>query len=363
MRILLSNASSKWGGVHRVTELLAEGLERRKHDVLVLCRPGSILEERLRGRFGYTAIAQGMDFSPLAIARISRTLRRFRPHVVVGLMDKDLRLTGPAAHLAGLPMIARRANDRPIGSGWYAHLVYGRLVTHHIANSEATRRTLLASAPWLPAQRVSVIHNGIDSEHIAQAKPAFLPLPKDAVIIGFIGRLDARKGVLDLLDAWPSVASACGQAQLVIVGRGELEETVQSRTHTLERVTFIGYRDDVPSVLKRCDIIAVPSHWEGFGLIAAEAMAAGKPVVAARASSLPEIVRTEQEGLLVPPSQPAALADALLRLCRDAELRRKLGESGAQRARECFSHERMVDEYVALFERFAVGMASRNEKR
>jgi glycosyltransferase involved in cell wall biosynthesis len=353
MRILLSNASFKWGGVHRVTELLAEGLERRKHDVLVLCRPGSLLEERLRGRFGYTAIARGMDFSPLAIARITRTLRRFRPHVVVGLMDKDLRLTGPAARLLGLPMIARRANDRPVGGGWYAQLVYGRIVTQHIANSEATRRTLLASAPWLPPERVTVIYNGIDTENIAQAKPAFLPVPRDGLVVGFFGRFDVRKGVLDLLEAWPSVAASSPNAQLVIVGRGDLEETVQSRARTLERATFVGYRDDVPSLLQRCDIVVVPSHWEGFGLIAAEALAAGKPVVAANASSLPEIIRDDQEGLLVPPAQPGALAEAILRLCHDAALRKRLGQAGQQRARACFSHERMVDEYAALFERYA----------
>ena len=100
MRIVLSNASFKWGGVHLVTEQLAYGLERRGHEVVVFCRPKSALEERLRGRFTAISIARGMDFSPLALVRIRAALRRVRAEVVLTLMDKDLRLTGAARALA-----------------------------------------------------------------------------------------------------------------------------------------------------------------------------------------------------------------------------------------------------------------------
>jgi glycosyltransferase involved in cell wall biosynthesis len=345
MRIVLSNASFKWGGVHRITELLAAGFEQRGHDVLVLCRSGSALEERMRGKFGLAAVARGMDFSPWAIVRIAATLRRFRAQIVFSLMDKDLRLTGPAARMLGLPVIARRANDQPIDSGPYARLVYGRIASHHIANSFATRATLLQSAPWLSPDRITVIHNGVDVDAIASAVPAFLPLPRNSITVGFIARLETRKGVLDLLDAWPQVASADPRAQLVIAGRGPLEDAVHDRSNQLDRVTFLGYRDDVPALLQRCDLVVVPSHWEGFGLIAAEAMAAGKPVIASSASSLPEIVRDGQEGLLVPPGQPDALASAILRLIRDSDLRQALGHRGLLRAREHFTHERMVHAY------------------
>ncbi|MGH7469876.1 MAG: glycosyltransferase [Longimicrobiales bacterium] len=353
MRIVLSNASSKWGGVHRITELLAGGLERRGHDVLILCRPRSILEDRVRGRFGFSAVARGMDFSPYAIARIAGTLRRFRPQVILALMDKDLRLTGPAARLLGVPVIARRANDQPIGSGWYARFVYNRLVAHHIANSESTKRTLLASAPWLTESRVSVIYNGIDIETMALAQPMFVPFPRDAVVVGFIGRLETRKGVHDLLRAWAMVARSQPRAHLLIAGRGPLEAEVVEQTRRLERITFVGYQDDAARVIVRCDIVAVPSHWEGFGLVAAEALALGKPVVATNASSLPEIVRDQQEGLLVPPRSPAALAAALQRLVADPELRARLGASGRERVQQYFQHERMLDQYEVLFSRFA----------
>src|SRR5262245_13843888 len=329
MRIVLSNSSFKWGGVHRVTEQLAQGLERRGHGVVIFCRPKSALEERLRGRFTTLSIARGMDFSPLAILRLRSALRRVRAQVVITLMDKDLRLTGVAARLLGLPVIARRANDQRIDSGFYSRLIYGRIANHHVANSQATRDTLLQSASWLPTERVSVIYNGVDYDAISAAQPAQLPVvPRAAPVVGFIGRMEPRKGIRDLLTAWPQVAAAVPDAYLIIVGRGGLEEEVHRKSDDVERAVFLGYREDVGSVLQRCAVVAVPSHWEGFGLVAAEALAAGKPVVASNTSSLPEIVRNESEGLLIPPQDPSALADALTRLLRDAELRLRLGRNG-----------------------------------
>jgi glycosyltransferase involved in cell wall biosynthesis len=350
MRVLLSNASFKWGGVHQITDQLATGLRQRGHDVSLICRPGSLLEQRLRDRFPCEPLARGMDFSPHAIFRIGRALRRIRPDVVLTMMDKDLRLTGAAARLHGIPVIARRANDRPIGSGLYARLVYDYIVSHHVANSEATRRTLLESAPWLKPASITVIHNGIDVQAIDAAVPAALPIDQTGVVFGFIGRLDQRKGTRDLLDAWPGVSAALEDASLVIVGKGFLEQEVADRARTLERVTYLGYRADVASVLKAVDVVVVPSLWEGFGLIAAEALAAQRPVIASDASSLPEIVRHEREGWLVPPAQPTALAAAMIAAARAPEARARMGKAGRERVEQHFSLDRMVGDYERLLQ-------------
>ncbi|HSL68617.1 MAG TPA: glycosyltransferase family 4 protein, partial [Longimicrobiales bacterium] len=235
----------------------------------------------------------------------------------------------------------------------YTRLVYGRIPQHHVANSEATRRTLLESAPWLSHDRVSVIPNGVDVAAIAAARPAQLPVPASALVVGFFGRLEPRKGILDLLAAWPDVAAAVPAAYLVVVGRGPLEDEVNRRSIELPRVYFLGYRADVENVLQRCAVLAMPSHWEGFGLVAAEALAAGKAVVATNVSSLPEIVRPDRDGLLVPPRDPVALSSAIIRLCHDESLRKQLGESGAARVRERFTQERMVGDYERLLQRFA----------
>ncbi|HYW09302.1 MAG TPA: glycosyltransferase family 4 protein [Longimicrobium sp.] len=347
MRIVLSNASYAWGGVHVVTEALAVGLQARGHHVAVLCRPASPLEERLRGKVELEPVVRGMDLNPLGIARCIAALRRHRPDVVLTLMEKDVRLTGPAAFSLGIPVVVRRANDRPLKRSPHFRVLYGWLPALHVANSQATRRTMLASAPWLWPEAVRVIHNGLDAAALASLAPAALELP-DGVRIGFVGRFDERKGILNLAHAWPIIAAALPGAQLVMVGKGREEERARAALRGAEGVHFLGYRADAAAVIAALDVLAVPSHWEGFGLVAAEALAVGTPVVAADASSLPEIVRDGIEGRLVPPRDPEALAAALIELGRDAGLRARMAAAGRERIRDHFSLDVMIGRYEAV---------------
>jgi glycosyltransferase involved in cell wall biosynthesis len=355
MRIVLSNASYAWGGVHQVTEVLARGLQARGHDVVVFVRPDSPLEERMRGVAPVEPILKGMDLSPLAVGRAAAALRRHRPDAVLTLMKKDVRITGPAARMLGIPVVVRHANDRPFGRSPHYRLLYGTVAAHHVANSRATRDTLLRSAPWLAPDDVTVIHNGIDPEPFASAVAAELLVPADAPVVGFIGRFDERKGLLDLARAWPAVAAALPDAHLVLVGKGPAEAAARALLDGAPRVHWLGFRRDVAAVLKAMNILAVPSHWEGFGLVAAEALAAGVPVVAADASSLPEIVRDGREGLLVPAGDVDALAAALVRLGRDPAERRRMGAAGPPRVAAEFALDGMIDRYEALLSGLAGG--------
>lgn len=355
MRIVLSNASYAWGGVHVVTEALALGLQARGHDVAVFCRPDSPLQARLAGKAPLEPVARGMDLSPLAIGRAIGALRRHRPDVVLTLMEKDVRLTGPAARALGIPVVVRRANDRPLKRKPHFRVLYGWLPALHVANSEATRRTMLDSAPWLRPDAVRVIHNGIDTAAL-DALPAAtdLDLPPGALGIGFVGRFDERKGILDLARAWPAVAAALPDAWLVMVGKGPEEARARALLADAPRVRWLGYRADAAAVMKALDVLAVPSHWEGFGLVAAEALAVGTPVVAADASSLPEIVRHGAEGLLVPPRDPQGLADALVILGGDAGMRARMAAAGIARIREHFSLDAMIDRYEQVLREVAL---------
>jgi glycosyltransferase involved in cell wall biosynthesis len=350
MRIVLSNSSVKWGGVHVVTETLARGLAARGHDITIYGAPGSILEERMRGVAPFEPILHGMDLHPMTLMKARRALRRDRADVVIAMMKKDVRLTVPAAWSLGIPSIVRHANDRPL-KGWiYDQALFGWLPALHIANSHATRDTLLRSASWLPADRVMVIHNGTTPGAIDDAPPAALGLEPGALAIGFIGRLEKRKGLLDLMTAWPQVARAVPRAHLVIAGKGPDEEQARRIAGDTPRIHWLGYRADVPSLLRSLDVAVVPSHWEGFGLSALEAMIAGLPVVAANASSLPEIVTDGVTGLLVEPGNPAALAEAMVRLSEDSSLRARMGAAGRQRAASEFSEARMLDGFERAIE-------------
>ncbi len=350
MRVVLSNASVKWGGVHVFTEMLARGLIARGHEVTVLGAPGSMLEERMKTVAPFEPILKGMDLHPVTMLRVRRALERHQCQVVLALMKKDVRVTVPAAWTMGIPSVVRHANDRAL-TGWiYDRALFGALPVLHIANSQSTKATLLASAPWIDADDVRVIYNGIDSSQIDIATRVDLGLLADGVVTGFIGRLEKRKGLLDLVAAWRAVAAASEKSHLVIVGKGPDEAEARQIAGDTPRIHWLGYRKDVPTVLRAIDISAVPSHWEGFGFVAAESMLAGLPVVAGNASSLPEIVRDGIDGLLVEPGNPYALADAIIRLANDRALRMQMGAAGRARVLERFSVSTMVDAYEEVLE-------------
>ncbi len=345
MKVVLSNASVKWGGVHVFTEMLARELSARGHDVTVFGAPASMLEARMRTVAAFEPILGGMDLHPLTILRIRRALAVHRCQVVLALMKKDVRLTVPAAWSMGIPSVLRHANDRAL-TGWvYDRALFGALPVLHIANSQSTRATLLESAPWISADNVRVIYNGIDPSEIDTATRVGLGLPPDAIVTGFIGRLEKRKGLLDLMRAWPMVVGASEKSHLVIVGKGPNEAEARQIAGDTPRIHWLGYRKDVPTVLKSIDISVVPSHWEGFGFVAAESMLAGLPVIAGNASSLPEIVRDGVDGILVQPRNPPDLASAILRLSNDPGLRVRMGAAGRERVLQQFSVTTMVDAY------------------
>lgn len=348
MRIALSNSSAKWGGVHVVTEVLARGLQSRGHDIVVFGYPGSRLEERMQGVAPFEAIGRGMDASPLGVMRAAAAMRRHRSQVVLAMMKKDVRRTVPAARLLGIPSVVRYANDRPLGGGFYDRLFFGMMPSRHVTNSEATRQTLLQSARWMAPESVEVIHNGIDPAQFGGVVPASLGLPEGALAVGFVGRLEKRKGLLDLALAWKSIVAHVPNAHLVIAGRGPNEHEAREILNELPRVHWLGYRADAAAVLSSLDIVAIPSHWEGFGLVAAEALLAGAVVVASNASSLPEIVTDGVHGVLVPVKDPEALANAIIELANDPEARRRYSAAGRERVRRDFSAEQMVDRFEGV---------------
>lgn len=348
MRIVLSNASFKWGGLHTVTEVLANGLQSRGHDVVVFGRPGSSLEARMKGVAPFEAIAGGMDVSPLAIVRATAAMRRQKTQVVLALTKKDVRVTVPAAWALGIPSVVRYANDRELEARIYDRIFFGKMPSRHVANSLATKRTLLASAPWISPDRVNVIYNGIDPRPFEESSQANLDLPEDSVAIGFVGRIEVRKGILDLAVVWRTISARIPNGYLVIAGTGPAEAEARRMLDGAPRVLWLGFRTDVPAILKRLDLVVMPSHWEGFGLVAAEALLVETPVVASNASSLPEIITDGTHGVLVPPEDPDALAAAIISAVENPANGRRMAAAGKARVLEDFSPDRMIDGYERI---------------
>jgi glycosyltransferase involved in cell wall biosynthesis len=353
VNVVISAAGKDWRGTENVTWMLVNGIRRRGHNVLVFCRPHSALQQRLAaGNIPHAPVLSGLDLSPITLLRCARILKRFQADVVLTQKDKDIRLTGVAARMVGVPVLVSHVTDRPLKDEARYRFFFGRIATHHVAVSAAVRDTVLKSAPWLKRD-VAVIYNGIDIDEIDAAPRADLGLPDDAITVGFVGHFEMRKGVIDFAQAWQHVSRQVPSAHAVIVGEGRREDDFRAAMGDAPRVHWLGFRRDVPSIMKALDIFVLPSRFEGFGLVVAEAMAARTACVAYNSSNMPEIVSDGLDGLLVPVGDVAALAAAIVRLCAEDTLRARLSAAARQTVVRRFSAERMVTDYLALMEEIA----------
>lgn len=200
------------------------------------------------------------------------------------------------------------------------------------------------------AQRIQVIYNAVNVKHFTPS-PSPIKSVQELFRVLFIGRLAEEKGIDDLIYAIKEVLPTIPAIQLTIVGEGDLLEPLQQLTAQLElngHVQFSGFRNDIPAVLRQCDVLVLPStRRETFGIVMIEALATVKPVIATTTGGLTEIV--DRYGWLVPPHRPTAIADALLDVYHNYELAVYKASSGRIRVLELFQEQRMVTEYDALF--------------
>jgi glycosyltransferase involved in cell wall biosynthesis len=208
-----------------------------------------------------------------------------------------------------------------------------------IAISQAVR-SFLVEVEGAAADKVAVIPYGLDAEAFARtAHPGAFRREIGALrepLVGFVGRLTRQKGVDVLLRAFAQVEKVFPTARLILAGDGPDRPALAALAKSLglQRVMFLGWRGDAADILADVDLLAVPSRWEGFGLVALEAMALGKPVVASRVSALPEIVVPEETGLLASPGDPGELAEAIRMLLSDPRRAAGMGRAGRDRV-EC----------------------------
>ncbi len=312
--------------------------------------PGGTLGERVRNFAAFEPIVGGIDFNPHVLWNVMISMRRHRPDVVLTLMKKDTTMTAVVAAMMKIPVVVRHANDRPLGGGRYVRLLYGSLPALHVVNAEATRRTLLRSAPWLSADRIKVIYNGTDVDRYDAAESAESLVPAGDLAIGYVGAFESRKGVLELAKAWPQIAAAVPDAHLILCGKGSREEEMKSILGDAPRVKWLGYRKDVSGILKALDILILPSHVEGAPNVVLEAMAAGVPVVATAVSGTPELMRDGIEGALVGDRDGPALVAAVTRLASDPVARSRMADAGRRRVAERFTLGAMLDAYEEMFD-------------
>jgi glycosyltransferase involved in cell wall biosynthesis len=340
------NTNRPWGGGehwHLENALLARD---KGYRVSVVANRDSVLAKRLAYVPGITLHTPDLGalsfLNPLAIAGLARFFRREAVDAVLLCLPRDVKVGGLAAKLAGVPdIIYRRGIAVPVRDRLTNRLFFGHVLTKLIVNSLETKRCVLAENPDLmPEERIHLVYNGFDvaAFDARQSRPLVPRRTADEIVIGTAGRLTKQKGQHLLLEAAALLKHQPLAFRVLVAGSGELEAELKEQTSRLklnDHVEFVGFVSDMKAFHQSIDIFALPSLWEGFGFVLAEAMCMGLPVAAFHVSSIPEVVEHGNTGLLCEPTAQD-LAANLETLMGDAALRGKLGANGRKRLLERF---------------------------
>jgi glycosyltransferase involved in cell wall biosynthesis len=354
-----------WRGGQNQVLLTVNGLRSIGERAALVAHPDGELRRRAEEGLDLIPIAPRTEMDLSAAWKFSRLLRRLQPDVIhahdphgVAMASLALSLgSGSRSPLRPPALIAARRVDFHLKGNSFSRWKY-RQVNCFIAASEAIRLMLVADG--IADERTVTVHEGIDIDHILAAPPvniheAFF-LPHGAAVVGNVAALVPHKGQRYLIDAAHLVVQQLPDTRFVILGEGELREHLERQVHEhhLEKhVLLAGFRTDVIGCIKSFDLFAMSSVTEGLGTSLLDAMACGRPIVATRAGGIPEIVEDEVTGLLVPPRDHHALAEAMVRALKDPGLRQRMGGAGLDRVQERFTVERMVAETAAVYRRVA----------
>jgi glycosyltransferase involved in cell wall biosynthesis len=242
------------------------------------------------------------------------------------------------------------------------HLI-GRAATLLVAVSDANRQRMV-SLERIPPEKIVVLPTAYVPSPEVSSTDLFseLGLSRESPLVGTAAVLRQEKALEILLEAHARVARRFDRAQLVIAGDGPCRAELERRARELGiagRVHFLGFRADVDSILQALDLGVLSSDWEGMPLFVCECMAAGTALVATAVGGVPEIVQDGRTGVLVPPRDPVALADAIASLLSDADRRTRLAAAASGRIGE-FSIDAGAARFAALYDEL-VGSARRRE--
>jgi glycosyltransferase involved in cell wall biosynthesis len=345
---MLSSQRAFYGGEVHLRDL-ARALSDQGHRVTCLVRPESELAAQLSiAGLHVRTLALPNWYDPRAVLGLWRALRDLAPDILHSHTPRDYYLAAMASAGTGVCNVGTRHQLRPITFTQLKRPLLERMRAM-IAVSEAVRDGLIASG--LDAGRLVTVPNGVRlpaDEPDAEAARTELAIPADAgPVIGYVGRLCPTKGLEALLWAASLLRGRWPALRLILVGgeTGTGRHARQLRELAAQlrlSVTFVGYRPDAARLMRAFDLLAMPSRAEPFGLATVEALARGVPVVVTRSGGSREIVRDGQEGLLVPPADPDALAAAIHRLLVDRPLRARCAAAGPRRVAEAFTLERQV---------------------
>lgn len=362
--LLFGNDPTTRGGAEEHMLMLARALRRDSFRVVLACPPTVL--SKFGADIPSDVVAEPIEYyNPTDIKgarQLASLLRRHAIDILHSHMFHASLVASPLGRFCGVPVIVETPHVREYWRrGWkrsyFVDRLVARMVDAYIAVSEANAR-YLAGEKRLPASKIRTIQNGIDTERFCptrgeqgELRKAF-GLAKFDSVIAVLARLEPQKGHALLLDALSTVCKQFPRVCVVLLGEGSLREPLEQQARSLDltpNIKFAGFQGNTPEWLAASDFTVLPSLYEGLPLAAMESLAMARPVIATAVDGTPEVVLNGRTGLLVPPGDVSALAQAMCRLLEDRELTCQLGIAGRQWIVDRFSIGRQIRDTEALY--------------
>lgn len=370
MNILLLGTQMAVGGAQKLLLEQAGWFQSQRHNVTVIFfYDRDNLFEKWRDIYSFEIAnldafdkqAGGLRSLPRLLSGLSKlwqVLKCGHFDAIITFTHDSNMLGMPLAKLAGIPArVGTHLGEIRGMSAWrerlHTFLVNRGVIQTLVASSARTKNNAITAG--VQPHRIKVIYNAImpfDISHAAREPVRQrLGLRPENVLFLAVGRLVYEKGHEFLVEAMSEVATSAPKATVGICGdgplRGELVYQID-RLGLQGKVKLLGLWEDLHELLAAADAFVLPSRWEGLPMALLEAMMAGLPVIAARVEGVDEVVEDGVHGLLVPTESPDELAKAILQLCRDPEMRRRMGAAARRRVLEAYTTNRMCGQYLAV---------------
>ena len=350
-----------FGGYENWILLVAGHFLAQGHQVTIAGRTGSEYLRRARQTCEGAHILEldiHGDFGVPVILKLRKYLKTQRIDIMTVNFNKDVRLGGAAARLAGRTKVVWRMGLDITSSGWAHRFLSPKFVDGVIVPSQALKLQVMRHG-YLTDDMVSVIYNGAADKEFTRPNPEAAAklrdkygLAADALVCVTVGRFVDQKGHTYLVNAARRIVDVCPNARFVFLGDGELENDLRYKisTHGLDKeVIFAGMLDNIDLELAGTDLMIHPAIEEPFSHSILEGMRAGLPIVASRVGGIPEALTDGETALLVPSKDPAALAAAVIEMLSSSEKRLAFGRANQERWRRDFRLATMIDRVERYF--------------
>jgi glycosyltransferase involved in cell wall biosynthesis len=342
-------------------------------EVTLVSAPGEFLTQRAEAE-GVAAFSVAMQrgIAPLAdffsLCRLLMLLWRLRPAITDFSTPKAGLLGNVAAWMVGVPHRVYTLRGLKLESvhGWkrrvllWTERISARCAHVVLCNSESLRRAALAMR-IAPERKLRMLgdgsSNGVDTKRFSPGCSGVrdgFGISGSVLVLGFVGRLTTDKGIPELLEAFDAILLRRPECWLLLVGwfdaaEDALEPRWRRRIAEHPRIVHTGFVPDAAPYYRAMDVLVLPTHREGFPNAALEASASGVPVITTESTGARDAVLVEVTGLLIPPRNSAAIAEASLELLSDAEKRKRMGDAGRAWVLERYSQERVLGLAVGFY--------------